>query len=94
MRALVLSYVTVLAPLLARWLKRRRKEQGETCERSEDLVERQFCAYFFDPMHCAETDFKSEGRTQIKLTAILRVSLFFALFSLREKNVYFWGMPA
>lgn len=45
-RALVLSYVTVLAPLLARWLKRRRKEQGETCERSEDLVRDNFVLTF------------------------------------------------
>lgn len=49
MRAHAESYVTVLAPLLARWLKRRRKEHGKTCERSVDFSERQllFLMYFF-----------------------------------------------
>lgn len=34
-RAPAQPYVTALAPLLARWLKRRRKQHEKTCERSE-----------------------------------------------------------
>ena len=58
-RAPAKSYVTVLAPLLARWLKRRRKEHGKTCERSEDFSERQLlclmCVFFpCDPRACTD----------------------------------------
>lgn len=69
MRAPAKSYVTALAPLLARWLKRGRKEHGETCERSEDFSERQLLCllcFFVDPVH-AQTfvlclkGFTSEG---------------------------------
>lgn len=70
MRAHADSYVTVLAPLLARWLKRRRKEHGKTCERSEDFSERQlfYVLWFFDPVHAQnhsavlQRDYKGTSR--------------------------------
>lgn len=70
MRAHADSYVTVLAPLLARWLKRRRKEHGKTCERSEDFSERElfYVLWFFDPVHAQnhsaalQRDYKGTSR--------------------------------
>lgn len=41
------AYVTALAPLLARWLKRRRKEHEKTCERSEDFSDMHVLFFFF-----------------------------------------------
>lgn len=41
------AYVIALAPLLARWLKRRRKEHEKTCERSEDFSDMHVLFFFF-----------------------------------------------
>lgn len=79
MRAPVKSYVTVLAPLLARWLKRRRKEHGKTCERSEDFSERQllFSYMFFDPVRAQTAVLCSKGITSERnVTALLQYTVF------------------
>lgn len=79
------KYVTALAPLLARWLKRRRKEHGKTCERSEDFSERQLLfsyGVFWTPhMHkppcCAQKGITFERN----VTALLQITVFWLLSS-------------
>ena len=74
MRAPAGPYVTALAPLLARWLKRRRHEHGETCERSEDFSDTQLlfflraCVFFSfctKPPRCAREELHLTGTTRL-----------------------------
>lgn len=87
MRAHADSYVTVLAPLLARWLKRRRNEHGKTCERCEDFSERQlFHVLWFSfwppcmhkPQRCAfKRDYKGNVTAVLQFTVLFCCCFFF-----------------
>lgn len=81
MRAPAKSYVTVLAPLLARWLKRRRKEDEKTCEQLRTLVRDNFLCLIWFFFSCTNRRaVLTRNYVQRNVTALLQLTVYFYFY--------------